>query len=178
MTFNKERDKLTPKMPALSTHVLLRDARAGDVPQVARLANALSAAMGETKVITESALYEALFGEDRQVALQCVVAEAEQLVGMVLFYPGYDTASSSNGMHIADIYVSEGARGQGIGTRLIGVVAEACMGMGGSWCSLTVLDQNPAAQKFYDALGFVTQPVAFQAIGLRGMQKMLRTNRN
>jgi ribosomal protein S18 acetylase RimI-like enzyme len=167
------------EMPGLSTHTVLRDVRIRDIPQLARLVNALSLAMGDTAVVTESALQEALFAADRQVALHCTVAEAgEYLVGFVLYYPGFDTASSSIGMHVADIYVAEGARGQGVGTRLIAAVAEICLQMGGAWCSLTVLEKNRAAKEFYDALEFVTQPVAFQAIGAGGMQKLLRMNRN
>jgi ribosomal protein S18 acetylase RimI-like enzyme len=168
--------EVTSMMPPLSTHVLLRDVRSSDIPQLTRLVNALSQAMGDSVIVTESALDAALFAPDRQVVLQCTVAEAEQLYGFVLYYPGYDTASSSIGLHIADIYVAENVRGKGIGTQLISAVAEACIRMGGEWCSLTVLTKNPAARAFYDALGFITQPVSFQAIGKSGMQNLLRMN--
>lgn len=154
----------------LSTPLTVRDARVSDVPRLVALINALNAHEGIAPTMTERHAEFVLFSSQRPVALHCVlVASPRDIVGFVLYYRGYDTASTSYGFHVADIFVMEEWRARGVGRILMGEVAKRCLDSGGQWCSLTVLRDNAHAQSFYDALGFHQMDVVFRAIGAEGL---------
>jgi ribosomal protein S18 acetylase RimI-like enzyme len=161
----------------LSTRLTIRDAREEDAAALVSLINALNLYEGGAASMTEEALHTALFTHSSAVALQCLVAQMEEsLCGFVIYYRGYDTASLSEGFHIADIFVIESMRGHSVGRCLIGELAARCLDSGGQWCSLTALRSNVEAYAFYDALGFHAPDVTFRAIGARGLDLLRMRN--
>ncbi len=157
----------------LSTKLAIRDAKRDDVPQLVQLINALNLHEGGGETMTEQHADFMLFSSQRPVPLHCVVATSFRTVyGFVLFYQGYDTASTSFGFHIADIYVSVEHRSQGVGRILMREVARRCLEQGGQWCSLTALKNNQDAHQFYDALGMHSPDVTFRAIGPKGLASL------
>ena len=115
----------------------------------------------------------ALFSPAREVMVSALVAvEDEAVIGVVLYYPGYDTLSASYGHHLADIIVSEGKRGRGIGKLLVKALAKLTLAAGKEWISLTVLQRNDAAHGFYKALGMTQVSVHFFAAGKQALSAM------
>ncbi len=55
---------------------------------------------------------------------------------------------------ISNVFVSDGARGKGIGTALLNAAIDACRADGKRFVSLTVADKNEGAQRLYKKLGF------------------------
>lgn len=154
----------------LSTPLALRDARPQDVPELIALINALNMHEGGEPTMTATHAEFVLFSPQRPVPLHCVVATSgPAIAGFILYYRGYDTASTSFGFHVADVFVRQERRMQGIGKVLMAEVAKRCLGSGGQWCSLTVSHDNADAQVFYDVMGFQRPGVSFRAIGPRGL---------
>lgn len=155
----------------LSTQHTIRDARVEDVPELVALINALNRHEGTPQTMTVAHAEFILFHPQRKVRMRCRVAVSRgRLLGFILFYEGYDTASTSMGFHIADVFVSHDVRRQSIGRALVVDVAALCLDSGGEWCSLTAMAQNASAAAFYDALGFVAPEVAFRCIGPKGLR--------
>lgn len=161
----------------LSTLLKVRAVERADIGDLVALINALSEHEGITASMTKAHAEFALFSMQRPLQLQADVAvKGRQMVGFVLSYAGYDTASTSYGMHIADIFVAADMRGVGVGTLLVKAVARRCLEFGGQWCSLTVASENEAAMRFYDSLGMHVPNVSFRTIGANGMGVLLRRN--
>ena len=53
------------------------------------------------------------------------------------------------------IFVSETARGQGVGTKLLNATKEKAISLGCSTVRLDVIDTNPRARSLYERQGFV-----------------------
>lgn len=158
----------------LSTPLAVRDAVATDVPQLVTLINALNIHEGLEATMTDAHAAFVLFSPQRPVPVSCIVATRQrEVIGFVLYYPGYDTASTSFGYHIADIFVALSQRTKGVGRLLMQEVATRCLHSGGAWCSLTTASANMDAAAFYDALHFHAPQVVFRAIGPKGLSSLL-----
>lgn len=154
----------------MSTPYIIRSATEGDAPQIAALLEQLTQAEGSPRSIAVAPLAQALAGEGAPLRLHALVAEeASCVLGVVLFYPGYDVLTATYGMHLADFVVAEGQRRRGMGRQLYAALAKQVLAMGGEWISLTVLKENQPAQQFYRAAGMHHVPVDFFAIGKNGV---------
>jgi ribosomal protein S18 acetylase RimI-like enzyme len=58
-------------------------------------------------------------------------------------------------LHLLDIAITATARNRGIGTAMIGALADAAMGIGVVHMTLAVLASNLSARRLYERLGFV-----------------------
>ena len=65
----------------------------------------------------------------------------------------YSTFEGRPGIFVEDLFVTEAARGQGVGRLLLARLAALARERGCASLSLVVLDWNPA-RAFYDRLGF------------------------
>lgn len=148
----------------------IRSATVADAPAIASLLEQLTQAEGSPRNIDAALLGAALAGEGMPVRLYALVAEASaKLLGVILFYPGYDVLTATYGMHLADFVVEESQRGRGIGRQLYAALAARVLETGAEWVSLTVLKENARAQQFYRAAGMRDVPVDFFAIGKSGV---------
>jgi len=94
------------------------------------------------------------FGKNR--IFQCFIAEShEEHQGIAVFFPEFSTTRGKPGVYIQDLWVSENARGQGLGGRLLAEVAKhAASEWQAAYLKLTVYEDNSAAAEFYRRLGF------------------------
>ncbi len=77
----------------------------------------------------------------------------DEPVGLALFYPCFATFLSSPGMFLEDLFVSERARGKGVGDLLIREVARRARSLGFERIDLHVRAQNASAIEFYKRRG-------------------------
>lgn len=136
----------------------MRLAVAGEGARVNAALRALSAGMGDTHRATDEMIERACFGPDP--ALYVILAEAEgELLGLAAFSPQVSTYRGAIGVYISDVWVAEGARGRGLGQRLLAAVRdEAARRWGTGYLRLAVYDDNPRAHRLYQRLGFAAKP--------------------
>jgi ribosomal protein S18 acetylase RimI-like enzyme len=102
--------------------------------------------------MTEADVLRDGFGPERR--FEALIAEADgRAAGFALFFHNYSTWEGRAGLYIEDIYVSEWARGLGVGRRLVAEVAAIARERGCPRVDLWVLHWNPA-RKFYERIGF------------------------
>ncbi len=127
----------------------IRPARREDADAIAAMARALSVSDGGriSRFSAEAFLRDG-FGDNP--AFETMVATAgEAAAGYAVYYWGYDTDSATRGVYLADLYVSERHRRDGVGTALVSGVARRSRDEGGRWIFWSVLKRNKAARKFY-----------------------------
>ncbi len=72
------------------------------------------------------------FGADP--AFEALIAERDGApVGLCLFFESFSTWDGRRGVYVQDIYVSEAARGLGLGRRLLAEAAAVSRARGGSY---------------------------------------------
>jgi len=129
--------------------ITVRRARPDDAELIARMARALSIADGgrPSRFTAESYRRDG-FGED--AAFSTMVAELDgYAVGYAVYYPGYDTDSATRGIYLADLYVDESRRRQGLGRALLAGLAAEARSDGARWMFWSVLKRNRGARRFY-----------------------------
>jgi len=88
-----------------------------------------------------------------------IVEDAAALQGLIMFSPVFSTIRGAAGLFVSDLWVAEGARGGGLGPRLLsGAARQAATAWGARFLRLTVYDDNPAAWRFYERLGMTPEP--------------------
>ena len=91
------------------------------------------------------------FGE--RPYFECLLAERQgEAVGFALFFPTYSTFEGRPGLYLEDLFVSERARGLGVGRMLLARLAAITVRRGWRRLDLQVLHWNPA-RDFYHRLG-------------------------
>jgi ribosomal protein S18 acetylase RimI-like enzyme len=144
--------------------VSVRDAVAGDGERIASMVAKLAASEGKPKSGFSAAHFRRDgFGPDARFG--CLVAERDgAVVGYASYYPAYDMATPSHGLHLLDLFVEPDARRSGVGTALVREIAERCHRRGGRWISLHVRPRNAGARAFYERLGAQSLGLLFLAI--------------
>ena len=158
-----------------TSEVRIRPGVPKDTPDITDLIVELNRLEGYDQSASPSEMADILFHEaGRRINMRALVAEQKgTLIGLVLYYWGYDTVTATTGYHLADIVVTQMRRGQGIGRQLFAALAKQCLHEGGQWVSLTVLKRNAKAKKFYTAMGMVDMGVDFYAIGPTGLKRLV-----
>lgn len=150
----------------------IRAAQLPDLHAVTALVEQLNREEGYDASASPRALEEVLFDKRARVPMRALVYVLDrEIVGLILYYWGYDTVSASYGYHLADIVVEKMHRGKKIGTQLFTALAEQCLREDGKWISLTVLQSNERAKDFYRKRGMVQVSVNFFAIGPTGLAR-------
>ena len=129
--------------------ITVRPAMPDDADLIARMARALSIADGgrPSRFTAESFLRDG-FGE--LAAFSTMVVELDgETVGYAVYYPGYDTDSATRGIYLADLYVDEARRRQGLGRALLSGLAAEARNDGARWMFWSVLKRNRGARRFY-----------------------------
>lgn len=158
--------------------ITIRAAVASDTAAVAGLLEELNRLEGYDRSASPTEMADIMFhGDHGRVKLRALVAEQGQdIVGLVLYYWGYDTVSASLGYHLADIVVTKKRRGRGVGRKLYTGLGKQCLREGAKWISLTVLKKNSDAKRFYRAMGMVEVAVDFYAIGPTALSSLTSGN--
>jgi GNAT superfamily N-acetyltransferase len=136
--------------------VSVRPIRPGDVPAVVGLVRELAEyerAADEVRLTGEQ-LTTALFG-DAPALFGHVALDGEDVVGTALWFLNFSTWRGTHGIHLEDLFVQPGHRGQGLGRELLRTLAELCVQRGYSRLEWSVLDWNTPSIEFYRAAGAV-----------------------
>ena len=94
-------------------------------------------------------------GFGKQPKFEVLIAELDgEPVGFALFFPTYSTWEGRPGIYLEDLFVTEHARGQGLGRKLMAALAAIAVARGCRRLELSVLHWNPT-REFYHHLGMV-----------------------
>jgi GNAT superfamily N-acetyltransferase len=132
----------------------LREAQAGDLPEILRLVRALAEyeRMLDDCTGTEADFRAALFGPDRRVF--CVLAECEgRIVGQAVWFYNFSTFTGRHGIYVEDIFVEPEYRSLGIGLAFFRHLARRAVTEGCRRMEWQVLDWNEPAIRFYRKIG-------------------------
>jgi GNAT superfamily N-acetyltransferase len=103
--------------------------------------------------LTEEQLRAALFGPSPALFGHVATDPGGAPVGFALWFLNFSTWRGVHGIYLEDLYVRPGARGSGLGRRLLATLAEICVERGYGRLDWSVLDWNKPARDVYDALG-------------------------
>ena len=136
----------------------VRPATPADVPVLLALVHELAVYEREPDAVetTEQMLRDALFGSSPVASCHVAVLDGA-VVGMALWYVTFSTWKGVPGLWLEDLFVREGARGTGLGRRLLQTLAGVCVERGYARFEWWVLDWNAPAVGFYRSLGAVPQ---------------------
>ncbi len=141
-------------MPCDAGGPIIRRAGAADAGAIHALVVELAATLGRTDRIASSIadIRDHGFGPDP--AFEALIAERDgAAVGLCLFIESFSSWDGRRGVYIQDIFVSEAARGFGLGRRLLAAAAAISRARGGSYLRLSVEAENHRAQAFYSRVG-------------------------
>jgi len=92
-------------------------------------------------------------GFGKQPKFEVLIAELDgEPVGFALFFPTYSTWEGRPGIYLEDLFVTEHARGQGLGRKLMAALAAIAVARGCRRLELSVLHWNPT-REFYHHVG-------------------------
>ena len=133
--------------------VTVRRGEPGDVDAVLRLIRELAAheGLGHFVELTSEGLHRSCFEQPRRIEL--IVAEKDaRVLGYATCLFQFSPWIGRDYLFLDDLYVSDEARGAGIGSRLLRDVGALALehGVGVRW---HVEPENRSAQKFYRAFG-------------------------
>ena len=133
--------------------ISVRFATAEDAALLLRLIRglALYERAPDAVVATEDDLRRWGFGPERHFEALIAFLDGEP-AGLALFHPRFSTWLGRPGMYLEDIFVTEAARGRGVGRRLMARLAAIALERGWGRLDFQVLDWNPA-RDFYRRLG-------------------------
>ncbi|HEX3954622.1 MAG TPA: GNAT family N-acetyltransferase [Stellaceae bacterium] len=133
--------------------ITIRSATAADVGLLLRLIHELAIYERAPGVVvaTEADLLRHGFGADPQFEAILAFIDGEP-AGTALFHTRFSTWLGRPCMYLEDLYVTEAARGRGVGRRLMARLAAITLERGWGRIDFQVLDWNPA-RKFYGRLG-------------------------
>jgi GNAT superfamily N-acetyltransferase len=163
----------------MSREITIRFARAADAGLVLRFIRelALYERAAQAVVATEDDLRRHGFGPDRQFEAILAFLDGEP-AGFAVFHPRFSTWLGRPGMYLEDLYVSDAARGQGVGRRLMARLAAIAVERGWGRIDFQVLEWNPA-RNFYRRLGMthVAQWLRYGA-DLEALRRLAAEDRN
>ncbi len=140
----------------MADRVTIRKATRGDAPAIHEMVVALARATGKLDLVTSAPDDIARDGFGERPAFDALIAfDGLHAVGLALYFPEYSTWRGRRGIYLQDLYVSEAARGAGVGRRLIEALAAEAGRQGAAYLRLAVDEANARAAAFYERLGFV-----------------------
>ena len=144
-----------------SVSVTIRLATAHDIPRLLLLMRDLAEYEQYLDVfaVTESILNRQGFEKSPPDFYALVAENGDDLVGMLVYYFIPFTATAKPTLFIKELYVSEAARGQQIGERLMTKAAQQALEHGCASVRWAVANWNTGGKRFYERLGAVANPV-------------------
>jgi len=134
--------------------IVVRDADPKDAETMLGFIRELAIFEREPDAVSATAADLRRFGWGAEKVFDALIAELDgRPVGFALYFRNFSTWQGRPGFYLEDLYVTEAARGHGVGARLVARIARHCVESGGRRLDLSVLDWNPA-RDFYDRIGF------------------------
>jgi GNAT superfamily N-acetyltransferase len=134
--------------------ISIRPARPGDEATILNLLIELAVFEKAPDAVraTEASLSRTLFGAKPEA--EALLAElGGAVVGVAVWFQSYSTWTGKAGLYLEDLFVSDAARGRGVGKALLVELARICRDRDYARMEWAVLDWNTPAIKFYDSLG-------------------------
>jgi len=133
----------------------IRAATPDDVPAVLRMIRDLATYEREPDAVhtTEEQLHAALFGPDAVASALLALGDDGSPVGFAVWYRSFSTWEGVPGIYLEDLFVSETARGSGLGRALLAALARIVEHRGFRRLEWAVLRWNTPSIEFYDAIG-------------------------
>ena len=133
--------------------IAIRFATADDVPLLLQFIRQLAAfeRAPDAVVATEADLLRHGFGAEPKFEAILAFLD-EEPAGCALFHTRFSTWLGRPGLYLEDLYVTQSARGRGVGKRLMARLAAIAVERGWGRIDFHVLDWNPA-REFYHRLG-------------------------
>ncbi len=139
----------------MSGSPLIRPAVPDDAAAIVGLITALAAferAPGAV-TLTEAAVRRDAFGPQRR--FRVLLAETDgEACGILTLLDTYSSWAGAPAMTVHDLYVTEAARGRGLGRRLLAEAVRLALSEGCLRLDVNVLSWNESARRFYHSLGF------------------------
>jgi len=135
------------------SRVVIRPAQAEDAATLLRLIRELAEfeKLGHEVRASEADLIREGFGPAPRY--EALLAELDgSAVGFALYFHNYSTFTGRPGLYLEDIFITETARGHGIGRKMMARLAGIAVERNCARLDLWVLNWNPA-RRFYDMLG-------------------------
>lgn len=136
---------------------LIRPATAGDAEAIGELAKEFAdylRSLGDPSDLLFDAEAYLRDGFGPNPAFSGVVAESDgEVLGYLLYHPGYEMDNATRILHIIDLYVTEQWRRRGVGRALMEEAGKICRRLGGTQLFWSVYVQNKSAFAFYESLG-------------------------
>ncbi len=107
--------------------------------------------------VDEDRLLAAMFAHASPVD-GLIASDGDKAIGYALFYPCFSSFRGELGLHLEDLFVLDGYRGNGVGLALLREVAKIARERGLVRLDLMVQYRNLGAVKFYERLGAATNP--------------------
>lgn len=136
------------------TAIEIRPAREADAPLILTLQKLIAEHDRDLDefAATEDDVRRALFGD--HPCAEGLIADLDgRPVGCAVFYGKYSSYSGRTEIYLEDLAVSPGARGRGVGQRLLAHVAGVALQRGASRLEWFVTRSNSSAIEFYRRLG-------------------------
>ncbi|MDH4048295.1 MAG: GNAT family N-acetyltransferase [Gammaproteobacteria bacterium] len=138
--------------------ITIRLADPQDAEAVHSMIYALAEALGDERKVVSTVEDLIEHGFSRQAAFEVLLAERNSdPMGICLFFYSFSTWRGALGVYIQDLYVSDQARGTGLGRRLVAETARIAATRGADHLRLTVDSKNTSAQAFYETLGMIVR---------------------
>ncbi len=127
---------------------------ADDLARLDTALRALSAAISEDYSTDRATLTQAILGP-QPVACAILALQDDQTRGAALYSPVFSTVRGAAGVYVSDLWVSDAARGQGLGAGLLAqVTRDSAQRWRATWLRLAAYHHSHAALRFYARLGF------------------------
>lgn len=131
----------------------IRRGRTDDADLIVGLLRDLAAHGGEADACRMTAADVRRWGFGAESRFEILIASLGEVpAGMALFYPIFSTWDAKPGLFVNDLYVTDAARGKGIGRCLLAEVAALALERGCGRVEWHVL-REAAAITFYEAMG-------------------------
>ncbi|MBM3518457.1 MAG: GNAT family N-acetyltransferase [Alphaproteobacteria bacterium] len=101
---------------------------------------------------TEADILRHGFG-DRPAFEALLAVLAGEAVGLALFFGNFSTWEGKPGLFVEDLFVTERARGYGVGSRLMAAIAKLAIARGCARVDWQVMQDAGRARAFYQQLG-------------------------
>jgi ribosomal protein S18 acetylase RimI-like enzyme len=136
-------------------NLVIRAVAKKDLPLLDQALRALSSDLGDAHPADITLLEKAGFGPFPAYHALIALDDKETLFGTAVFSPLFSTTLAATGLYVSDLWVSDSARGAGLGPRLLAHAARSAETLwGAAYLKLAVYHDAPDARRFYDRLGF------------------------
>lgn len=136
-------------------NLTIRAVTKADLPLLDRALRALSSDLGDHHPADIALLEKAGFGPVPTYHALIALDDKGALFGAVVYSPFLSTSLAATGLYVSDLWVSDTARGAGLGPRLLAHAARSAEALwGAAYLKLAVYHDAQDARRFYDRMGF------------------------